>query len=204
VVPENWLAHTSADLAATLTYPDREPRVAFYGLYGSWFMDWNVTNDFMRACLGTPSYGVGSLALDTGLIPAVAPFGFGAFSGGQPLGQVVLDAVNSGGLNPMFTILGDPTLRMQTLSSVSNLNGYTNGITTTLTWSPGEPDCQDYVFRAPTIDGVFTNICGPITAPTYVDDSIGSKYMVRAARLVNTGRGSSYVNLSQGTFWPLP
>jgi hypothetical protein len=104
----------------------------------------------------------------------------------------------------MFAIMGDPTLRMHTLAGVTNLTGYTGGGTTTLTWSPGEPDCQYYIFKAPNIDGVFAYVYGPTTATMYVDGSTGAKYMVRAAKLVNTGRGSSYMNLSQGAFWPLP
>ena len=92
--------------------------------------------------------------------------------------------------------MGDPTLRMRMLTPVSNLNGYTGGGTTTLNWSSGEPDCQYYVFKAPTIDGPFTYLYGPTTATTYIDGSTGSKYMVRAAKLLNAGRGSSYMNLS--------
>jgi FG-GAP-like repeat len=203
-VTPDWLDHRSADLAATVVRPEREPHVVFYGLFGSYFMDWNMTNDFMRACLATPNYGLGALILDTAAVPPVAPFSFGAFAAGQPLGQALLDAVNSGGLPTMFAIMGDPTLRMQTLAGVSNLRGSADGATNTLTWSPGEPDCQFYVFKAPAIDGVFTNVCGPTTATEYSEGRSGAIYMVRAARLADTGRGSSYVNISQGAFCPLP
>jgi hypothetical protein len=44
-----WLQHNTQDFAASVAQPSLEPRVAFYSLFGSYFMDWNLSDDFLRA-----------------------------------------------------------------------------------------------------------------------------------------------------------
>lgn len=55
VIPGYGTLHTSADL----TNPTNEPSVAFYMLKGSYFGEWNTTDNFMRAALGTATCGLG-------------------------------------------------------------------------------------------------------------------------------------------------
>jgi hypothetical protein len=71
----DWLGDYSANLAAALSQTNQEPQVAFYGLFGSYFMDWNMSNDLLRSTLATSNYGVAAIILsdiaNDGVIPVL-------------------------------------------------------------------------------------------------------------------------------------
>jgi hypothetical protein len=211
----DFLQHNTQDLAASVTQPSLEPRVAFHSLFGSYFMDWNMEDDFLRATIATPNYGVAAIIADK-VSPNIGFWNYGPFECGLPLGSVLLATAAGGApstdtMDRMFAIMGDPTLRIHTLRRVENLTATVGGGTTTLSWAAptgeGPGPFLYYVLRAPSLGGSFSNLTpSGISTLSYPDSSSGNgsgaQYMVRVAQLRNTGRGSSYTNLSQAAFWP--
>ena len=206
VMSPDWLAHTTAQLTAARSDSSYEPRIAFYGLFGSYFMDWNISNDFLRATLAMPNYGVAGVISHT-LQSSSGEWDFSAFASGQPLGVALQAGANQvRRMDRMFAVLGDPTLMIRTTSPVTSLNGTNYSDRTVLTWGAGEPDCQYYVFRSASSSGPWTTpIAGPLGSPTHTNYTTQTwSYLVRAAKLLNSGHGSSYWNVSQGSQWPVP
>jgi hypothetical protein len=203
-IGSGWLTRSTASMAASRTDPSLEPRIAFYGLLGSYFMDWNMSDDFLRAALGTPNYGVAGLIIRSS-ITDIDAWGFAAFANNEPLGVALLAGANQyTRMDRIFAIMGDPTLRIRTVSPVANLNGTSFPDRRVLSWTVGEPNCQYYVFRAAGATGPWgTPLAGPLAGTSYTDYTTQSfQYMVRAVKSVASGHGSSYWNVSQGTFWP--
>jgi hypothetical protein len=178
---------------------------------GSYFMDWNMSDDFLRGALATPNYGVAGFVAESQALP-ISLWNFSVFEAGQPLGHALLATENHKtgiGIDRMFAIMGDPTLRVHTLRPVTSLGATVAGGSTSLIWTaPAEQGTfQYYVLRAPNLSGTFVNLTpNGVATTSYSDSSSGNgsgvQYMVRATQLRNAGLGCSYYNASQGAFWP--
>ena len=193
--------HYSADLAD----PTKEPLVAFYVLSGSYFGEWQLQDDFLRATVATPTYGLEAVY---GTGPAVLPMNlyFEPVGLGEPIGAGVTRTINYSYLSVdvQFTLLGDPTVRFQITAPPTALVATTNANSVSLAWTPSsEPGAQYLVYRSTNgLDGDFLKHSASLSAFTFTDNAppAGSKmYAVRAAKLLTTGSGS-FTNLSQSAF----
>ncbi|MFO1501677.1 MAG: VCBS repeat-containing protein [Verrucomicrobiota bacterium] len=196
------LEHTSADLVPAA----HEPKAAFFTLHASYVGDWNmVGNNYLRALLATPNFGLASMWTRFGL------WRTDILSLGEHLGACHLEMVN----NPKnifydqsrdLTVLGDPTLRLHLLPPPRSLKATRLPQQVQLAWSPAQPDCQYYVYASPSGNGPYTRLSdGLLTEPSFRDQAPGAAkkvYMVRALQRVAVGTGS-YTNISQGVRAPV-
>ncbi|MSU64132.1 MAG: hypothetical protein EXS31_17355 [Pedosphaera sp.] len=197
------LEHTVSTLAA----PRGEGSVGFYLMVGSYFCDWNLPNNFMRATVATANYGLSAAWMAP--FPTFTNWRFEEMAMGAPLGSGLLATVNDGPPYMMgdnhrfFAIMGDPTLRMHILSPPTNARAEKKDRMTELSWERGDPGAQYFIYRARSKAGPYTRISElPVTDTSYRDEAASKDepaYMVRALKLVTSGCGS-YTNLSQGVF----
>jgi len=180
----------------------------FTMLFGSYFGDWNVQDNFLRAPLcanppaltncwaGRPNWFVHHMAL------------------GENIGYSALLSQNNdgllyqpGGYGNQFihvALMGDLSLRTDYIKPPSNLVVTTaphNGAVLTWTASPDPGVIGYYVYRADSLYGFFKRLNTPmLTVLTYHDDTgiDGSKYYeVRPVKLQSTPSGG-YYNLGIG------
>ncbi len=192
-------------VASQLARPDEQPHVAFYVLQGSWFADWNLkTNNLLRCLLATQS---GGLAL-IGYSSSGIRFHGESLGLGQPLGAALLQSASASkpGAERWLSLLGDPSLRPQTLPPPSNVH-WDNRNPCLLAWDSAlMPETTYSVSRStnglagpwellPPIPLATNSFSVPTPAPKSV------LYQVRSLRLTHTGSGS-FTNSSQGVFLP--
>jgi len=173
-------------------------------LYGSYFGDWDNTNNLMRA----------SLASEGGILTccwAGAPvWDFHHMALGMPIGYSTLVTQNNINLyapadrayQVPTALLGDPTLRLHMVLPPGEVEAEQVNGSVHLSWQPSADEIEGYhVFRAATLFGEFTRITGEaVTTESFSDpEPLNGKnvYMVRALKLESSASGS-YYNLSQG------
>jgi hypothetical protein len=195
---------TTSDLAS----PANDPRVVFTMYFGSYFGDWNVPDNFLRATLATPTYTLTSAwaSRPNWMVHHMALGETIGFS--TRLTQNTANyALNDFGNSVHIALMGDPTLRMHPVippSSLTAVGNASSGIN--LNWAASSDTVLGYhVYRAATSAGPFTRRNGSlITGTSYTDSDISGvastcTYMVRAVKLETSGSGS-YYNASQGIF----
>jgi hypothetical protein len=186
-------SHYSADLAD----PSKEPMVAFYLLSASYFRAWQLQDDFFRATIATPTYGLG---VNLRQLPVYfEPVGLGEY-----IAAGVSRSITNQEANVETTLLGDPTLRFQVIAPPSGLTPTTNQGSVSLAWTPSaEAGAQYFVYRSTNgLGGDFPRLSQAINTVGYTDSSppAGQKtYQVRAAKVITTGSGS-FTYLSQAVF----
>ncbi|MFC2101661.1 T9SS type A sorting domain-containing protein [Bacteroidota bacterium] len=176
----------------------------FTMLYGSYFGDWDNTDNILRAPLaaagmpltccwaGAPVWDLHHMAL------------------GETIGYSTLITQNNINLyapadrayQVPTALMGDPTLRLHMVIPASGLEATAGTNSATLTWNPSPDAIEGYhIFRAETLRGDFTRITtDPVSGIQYTDPSPSpgnNVYMVRALKLETSGSGT-YYNLSQG------
>lgn len=164
-------------------------KIPFHQLFGSYFGDWDNTDNYLRAPLCT-QYGLGTTygSFDS------APFGQGATVG---------ETARRSSPRPVsFNWMGDPTLRLDVVAPPAGaaIRGTASG--TELRWGSSPDSVLGYnVYRAATQAGPFSlvNTGGLVRANRLVVSAArpGEWFMVRAVRRELGGSGS-YLNLSQG------
>lgn len=196
-------------VGSTRDFSQQTPKCPFFMLDGSYFGDWDSTDNFLRAALASPGYGLA--AAWTGL-----PHWFlHHMALGQTIGFSTLitqnneslykNQVNLGAHQVHIALMGDPTLRMHVVAPVSNLKATAApGGPISLKWTASsEANKGYYVFRSSSPSGPFARLTRTfITQSSYADSSPppGPKvYMVRAIKLESTPSGT-YYNASQGIF----
>jgi len=199
---------TCAGVASTWALATNDTQVVFTMLFGSYFGDWDSTNNLMRAQLATASY---TLSCAWSGRPN---WQFHHMGLGETLGFSARLTQNNGtlydpGMFPQcfhIALMGDPTLRLHVVAPPSGLTLAGNsagGID--LHWNPSPDAAAGYcVYRAPTIAGPFANLSGgPIAGTSYRAAVLDSAvYMVRAVKL-EAGASGSYFNASEGVFGSL-
>ncbi len=164
-------------------------KIPFHQLFGSYFGDWDNTDNYLRAPLCT-QYGLGATY---GTFES-APFGLGATVG---------ETARRSSPRPVaFNWMGDPTLRLDVVAPPAGVAIRANAVGAELRWGSSPDPVLGYnVYRAPTEAGPFTlvNSGGLVRANRLVVAGArpGEWYMVRAVRRELSGSGS-YLNLSQG------
>ncbi|MBL0349448.1 MAG: hypothetical protein IPP68_03600 [Elusimicrobia bacterium] len=181
-----------------------DPKTVFTLLFGSYFGDWDNANNFLRAPLATPSYGLASAW------PGRPNWQFHAMSLGETLGESARFSQNApdvGHGQIHVALLGDPTLRANTVAPPADAGGDRSDGRWSVTWTPSsDAAVSGYaVFRGDTPRGPFARLTpeGGTAAHRWRDNGAQAghtyTYMVRALKLETTPTGS-YTNLSQGVF----
>ncbi|MEO8426550.1 MAG: VCBS repeat-containing protein, partial [Verrucomicrobiota bacterium] len=190
--------HSTSDLAD----PAKEPPIGFYLLGGSYFGDWNTSDNLMRACLATSNYGL------TCAFCYQVDWAFEKMAMDEPIGSGFLRTIELSPASASRThlaILGDPTLRLKIIAPASNLRSSGVQTNVNLNWNASpEPGAQYLVYRSVGgLKGTWTRLTpNPISATSFTDNPAPPQlkvYRIRAASLSVTGSGS-FTNLSQGIF----
>lgn len=208
---------TCGSVGNTADFGRRPFKAAFVSLFGSYFGDWDVTNNFMKAPLAGNATGDG-LGL-TCFWAGRPTFFMHQMATGGPVGDSIRLSLNSqfsSVSNPLYTpinfpgggthlgLMGDPSLRMHVVEPPRRLAGTSSSGSVHLSWAASaETNLLGYhVYRAATADGPFTRLTStPLASPAYADatGTAGNAYtyMVRTLKL-ETSPGGTYENLSLG------
>ncbi len=197
-------------VGATSDFTTNNMNGIFTMLFGSYFGDWNVQNNFMRAPLCSA-------------IPALTccwsgrPYWiFHHMALGENIGYSAWHSQNNDGSNygpasiygmqqwVHMGFMGDLTLRMDYVKRISNLTvtpAFHHGATLNWTASPDASVIGYYVYRSDTGEyGNYKRISGVLTTTTF-KDTVGKAglkyYMVRPIKLQSTPSGV-YNNLGLG------
>jgi|GEM_PF-997690 len=189
-----------------------ESPAVFNQVFGSWFADWDLADNLLRAFIADKNNGLVS------------------FWAGFPqwktyrmaLGETIGDSVrlsqnidanlsytptykwSGGGSNNstpgiQMALMGDPTLRLHTVKPPSNV--VVSGSTVSWTPSTDAGVIGYHVYRADSVLSPFVKITSSMVNGTSFTDPSGfggsTRYMVRAVKLQSSGSGS-YYNASQG------
>ena len=110
--------HQSPDMAR----PNDEPRIAFAGVFASFCLDFHYPDNFMRAFLATPSYGL-SIMWFRPVASDGIPLAFEQLGLGETIGTGFVRSINESqpmtSANTYVALLGDPTLRLQVVEPPS-------------------------------------------------------------------------------------
>ncbi|HTL58936.1 MAG TPA: hypothetical protein VL361_24830 [Candidatus Limnocylindrales bacterium] len=187
----------------------QDSKVVFSMFFGSHFGDWTRTDNIMRSVLATPSLGL------TACLAGLPHWFCHHMAMGEPIGYAARLTMNNTVLYQnqsnalpravFINLLGDPTLRMESVAPPSGLSASATGAVATLNWSSSpDPLVGYHVYRSASAAGPFARLTdSPISATSYTDSapfSVSSRtYMVRAIALQNNPSGSHF-NPSEGVF----
>lgn len=165
-------------------------RIPFFTSYGSFFGDWEISDNYLRAPLCTSGYG---LASTYGVHLDARVFG---------LGGTIGEATRRPQKPVSFGLMGDPTLRLQVVPPPAGFSARATGGTADLRWGAARGAVLGYnIYRAADEPGPYTliNTAGPVPGSRLLvpDARPGEWFMVRAVRRELTSSGS-FVNLSEG------
>ncbi len=176
----------------------------FTMLFGSQFGDWDNSNNFLRAPLAQ------GLTL-TNVWAGSPPWTFHHMAMGYPIGYSTIRTLN--GTNGVYlngpqlvhaNLMGDPTLRMHPVKTISDLSIQGDGGAVNLSWSApvGETDIVGYyIYKSENNRGPWTRINTDfVTTTNFADinpEEGDNRYMVRTVKLENSSSGS-YYNLALG------
>ena len=176
----------------------------FTMLYGSYFGDWDNTDNLLRAPLAAEGMPL------TCCWAGAPVWDFHHMALGETIGYSTLITQNNINLyapadrsyQVATSLMGDPTLRLHVVLPASGLQATAGINSATLTWDPSPDVIEGYhIFRSGTLHGDFTRITtDPVSGIQYTDPSPtpgNNVYMVRALKLEISASGT-YYNLSQG------
>ncbi|NLF39677.1 tandem-95 repeat protein [bacterium] len=197
---------TSGDFGATPS------KAVFTSLFGSFHGDWDVNNNFMRACLASreDSYG---LACTWAGRPQ---WFFHHMALGEPIGYSTRATQNNAysGLQPPgssyrqvhIALMGDPTLRLYPVVPPRNARARSTASVIEVAWdaSPDTNVLGYYIYRGTSYSAAFERVAHAlVTATSFTDDTVNAgeawTYLVRGAKL-ESSPGGTFTNLSQGVF----
>jgi PKD domain len=199
--------NSASGVGSTTDFVNRKPDGIFTMLFGSYFGDWDNSNNFLRAPLATGKI----LASSWSGRPLIH---FHQMGLGETIGNSILAAQNNannaflsgfGNRSIHVALMGDPTLRNEMIQPVSNVVASHNGQTLNVNWqSPAASNAvyyriyiknaasQRYTLAGKSETNTFSVPCALINdGKTFI--------MVQAVALTVTHSGS-YENNSQGVF----
>lgn len=181
----------------------------FNFLFGSYFGDWNVQNNFLRAPLASPENGLtsgwsGRPWWNAHHMAAGETIGFSTWVSQRNKNTYASTPFVN---NIHIALMGDPSLRLYVMQPATNVaaNAATGNTAANITWTASSETGVNgyYIYRSSTPYGTFEVINStPVNGTTYTDNAPyegTNYYMIRAVKLQQTPSGSFY-NLSQGAF----
>lgn len=178
----------------------------FVMMFGSFFGNWDDTDDILRSVLATPTTGLAACMVGE-------PHWFFHHMGlGETIGYGTRLTMNNSTLyqneSNIFTravyigLMGDPTLCLDPVAPPGGLSANPTPGATGLSWNPSADAVVGYhVYRSASPGGPFTRLTSSVvTGTSYVDAAPPPgtwTYMVRAVALTTTPSGS-YYNPSEG------
>jgi hypothetical protein len=195
-------------MGSTSDFAVHDPRCVFYMLHGSFFGDWDTRDNFLRAPLGSRSFGLASawVGLPHWFFHHMAlgeTIGYSTRLTQNNTGTLYRSQVNDSRGGVHIALMGDPTLRLHPVGPPSNLRAV-SGHGVRLDWNHSSDDVIGYsVYRASSPAGPFSRLNRLFLAEPNLTDAWVAPgrhtYMVRAIRLEETPSGT-YYNGSQGIF----
>ncbi len=208
-------SYTSAGGVGTTTdFATKTSLAVFNVFFGSYFGDWDNSNNFLRAPLAGTAASLGLVSCWAGR----PHWYFHPMALGETVGYAArltqnnstasghgYDA-NVGERFNHLALLGDPTLRLYPVAPPSNLNAVASAQAVTLNWSASaDGPLEGYLIsRAASPGGPYVRLRSALPASTsFVDRSVAPgasyTYLVRAVK-VETSPTGTYLNPSQGVF----
>jgi len=203
---------TAGGVTSTNSTAVLDPKAVFTMLFGSYFCEWDVSDNLLRAILASNTMGLTS---NWAVWPyrLLFPMGMGETIG---YGTRLTQDEDSGLYNDNMSIspsksciavalMGDPTLRMHIVPPPGALTATVQGSVVCLAWTAStDPGVIGYhIYRAPDLYSPFTRLNDdPISGTTFQDNAPrpgANIYQVRAIKLEVSPSGS-YFNASQGAF----
>ncbi|MEO8589311.1 MAG: hypothetical protein ABI432_08095, partial [Flavobacteriales bacterium] len=201
--------NNAVGVGTTTQFATSSPQTIFTILFGSYFGDWDCTDNFLRA-------GLASGTTLTNFWAGWPSWFFHPMGMGAPIGQsAVLTQNNANGhYEPAawqagrvhVALMGDPTLRMSMVAPPSNVAAVAvSGVITNVTWTASPDAVLGYhVYRFNTVTQSWERrTTSPTLGANFSDNTSGLsglvRYMVRALKL-EVGYSGSYYNLSLGAF----
>jgi hypothetical protein len=193
----------SQGVTSTAELATSDPEVVFMMFYGSYFGDWDVQNDLLRAPLATPTYTL------TCAWAGRPHWQFHHMALGETTGFSARLAQNNNGIlysteyaNFLhIALMGDPTLRMHQVAPPTALRLSTNTSgKIQLSWAASADAGSGYaVYGSTAPAGPFTRLQSALLVTNAYTDLVSTStvYMVRAVNLQVSASGS-YYNASQG------
>lgn len=191
---------------------NQDAKAVFVMFFGSWFGNWDHTDNVMRSVLATPTMGLTCCEVGR------PHWFFHHMAMGEPIGFSTRLSMNNGTLYTnqvnLFArgvhigLMGDPSLRLDPVAPPTNLNASAGTNAVNLSWSASPDAVQGYhVYRATSPSGPFSRLTSAlVTGSSYSDTTVYSAtftYMVRAVAL-QTNASGTYLNPSQGIFTTVP
>lgn len=199
---------SAGGIGTTANFASNPVNGIFTMLFGSYFGDWNVQNNFLRAplCSNPPAL--------TNCWAGRPHWFFHHMALGENIGYSANISQNNSSTYPLYPnngancvhsgLMGDLSLRTDYVKPVLNVtatNISTGGALINWTPSPGTGVIGYYVYRADSAYGYYTRLNATMLAGTTYSDltpSLGLKYyMVRPVKLQSTPSGG-YYNLGVG------
>ncbi len=197
-----WFSGASG-VGSTTDFAASGNRTVFTMLFGSYFGDWDSTDNFLRAPLcqgwtlasvwaGRPHWQFHPMALGASLGQCAR------------LSQNDTSAAGLSSRSVHVALMGDPTLRQHVIAPPTAAAVADLWPAASLGWNASaDPVAGYHVYRAASPGGPFVRISPAVVAGTTFVDAAPlagpSTYMVRAIRLETAPTGT-YWNLSQGSF----
>jgi hypothetical protein len=190
-------------------------KTVFNAEFASFFVEWDVTDNFLRAPLAAKGYALTDVWTDN------PTWVFMHMGMGKNIGFSTRVSQNNNGYYNLpgdtyyplpngrrgvhLALMGDPTLRMNIVAPAANLTvtSDTSGVSLSWTASPDSSLLGYAIYRSPNPGGPFTRLNSSLVPGlSYTDAAVAGgtyTYMVRAVKLEVTPSGS-YQNPSQGIF----
>ena len=200
-------SYTSANgIGNTSNFATDSLQCIFTVLFGSYFGDWDHSDNFLRAPLasgatltnfwaGRPHWHMHHMAMGENI----------GYSTRLSQNNNNLYIYNYGGRFVHVALMGDPSLRMHIIAAPQNLLATViNDNQTSLVWDPSPDTVLGYYIYRKDTSGDFLRLNTAIIPDTFYLDSCVAHpmdyiYMVRAIKL-ETSPSGSYYNLSPGIF----
>lgn len=202
--------YTSAGgIGSTTDFVNNPVKAVFTALFGSYFGDWDSTNNFLKAPLAADGMAL------TSVWSGRPRWTFHGMAIGEPIGTSILAYQNANSSNYFGKygtsihegFIGDSTLRDRMIEPVSNVRLVDQGATYSLSWNPSvATGIQGYYIYGSNNKYSNYELIGGIISSSNVNlnKTLNYKYyQVRAARLEVSPSGS-YHNLSTGVLIEAP
>jgi hypothetical protein len=201
-------------VGSTASFAAGDPGVVFSLMFGSYFGDWDTSDNFLRAPLACDG-----VALASGYCgrPQWQLHGLGL---GEPLGAIARQSQNARSLTPYLTsyysryihvaLHGDPTIRLFPRPPATALQVVRGGAGVEVTWGSPSGDGEllgFHVYRSDDSSSPVERLNASLVAGEAFTDAAppteGCLYQVRAIYRETTGAGS-FINNAQSAFASLP